>query len=937
MRVRLLGLLSIAWLLFACGDDDDVRADATPDGSRPDASDGARDGMPDARPDGTPSDDAGVDTPNADAGCLEPKLCFESPLPHGGTIQSVWPDGPEDAWGSVLGAVVHFDGARTSLYPSGAPLAGFEALYGPTPSVLYSASLLGVARRVDGGDWSAPQPIMSVGPRTIHGTAADDIWVGGEGGIAHFDGSAWTMSHAVMAPESITALFARSTDDVWAASSLGTVLRFDGETWREIDAPGTDPVTGMWAASADETWLTTSGGTVLHDTGTGFEIEARIRAQTVWGRAGERDAVWFTAYGAPTVQLWRFDGSDFDMVANPRGVYFSSLRGNGAEVWAGGDGGTLARLTDAGVEHNHDDDTTSSAISDLAIGGDPLDLWGVTFDRVLVHREEVDGAPRWRIAGTGADTFTGDRLFVRVTSEPWQWTDRSLYRFDTASSMMVPASSEVPSTATLESACALEDGSVLAAVSRGSSGHEVWFAEAQPSGGVGSFIPEHVETLPMSGLSGRRLIDVFCGEGSRAWVTGSGSDELWERSFDAVDGGSWTRVGFPSGATVEAFAASQTDAWALATASTTEGTIRALLHFDGAQWSWDRSIANLDAARHLVGASDSDVWMIGTGGMAAHWNGTDWTERDAPGAGDLVTAVIEGGVLYALDAAGDRHTFDGSWTATMTTKPAGFDASLSFIRSSLAVGSGANEYRLDGNTWTETTFTNPIPIEITRVVPDGTGALVVANGSLYAFDATTGFAPQPALPSGAGEVVGVVRMSPTDVRVVTEDGGLFQRGASSWTEIDRFEGETLFFVQIAASNTGLAATYPTHSYIDGGSSRASIATLRAPVSLTRGADGEWRAGERDGRVVIVDDDGTADVIAPPLDRSLTDRQIVFAIADDAIYRCERIGGRLERRVGGAFEEVVSPSIYMGGDQVVAPDGRIWFAGGTGGQILRLDP
>jgi hypothetical protein len=82
----------------------------------------------------------------------------------------------------------------------------------------------------------------------VHGTAANDVWAVGDGGlIAHFDGAAWTV-HPTGFTAKLNAVWARSPTDVWVAGEQGKVLRWDGQRWREIFASMGNFV-DLWADS----------------------------------------------------------------------------------------------------------------------------------------------------------------------------------------------------------------------------------------------------------------------------------------------------------------------------------------------------------------------------------------------------------------------------------------------------------------------------------------------------------------------------------------------------------------------------------------------------------------------------------------------------------------------------------------------------------------
>ncbi len=865
--------------------------------------------------------DAGFDPPNEGTGCLAPGVCYENPLPHGLLNRYVWPNGERDVWASSGNFLTHWDGTATSLERPDAGIF-FGGIYGPTPELLFAARGGGVATRTNGRGWSETTLITE--DRTfqvldLHGTAADDVWAVGYGGIAHFDGVAWTVAQEAMFA---TAIFARTRDDAWAGGLMGELWHWDGTSWASVDSGTNSGIVGIWAPSADEAWITTQTGGVRRWTPGGVTSDSRVNAVSVAGTDG---SVYFAQATGTVV---RFDGTDFAPIDNPRGARLYLLRSNGAEVWGAGDGGVVARLTPDGVDPTYDDDTDFSHVYDVAFRfDDGVEGWARTVEGNLLRREGE--GPRWRVAGSGALTSGGDRLFLRAADDPWLWSDVSVQRFDLAAGSFVPVldGATIGATARIGGACAL-DGSVLAVVSRGASGHEAWL-----SSDLSTFESETIDIVAPTDLGEQFVSSVFCHEGGEAWAIGEahGEERLWHREPD----GSWTRVGFGYVASVDVFAASEDDAWALTHYSgSSVGTVVGLLHFDGVLWRWDRSVPELERATRLVGSSPNDVWIVGEGGFAAHWDGAGWARADAPRAGDLVTAIDDGGVLHALDTAGDRYRFDGAWSVTTTTKPASFMSYVepTLVRPDFAIGAQALSYRLDGDVWTEVTWPESMPSGIEHAVADATGAWILDDGgSLYRLEEPTGFVRQGGF--GTAGVIGVAVVEGS-VRVVLENGVRYARSGTTWTMIDDLGPTPLFYATIADTGQGLIASSPTHTYVDRGARLDSIASLRAPISLTRGGDGVWRAIERDGRVVRVAGGGGATVLATlDLGSRVDEGHAALATSDEDIFVLERTVGTLERYDGTELVDVLSPALFRSSDFAVAGDGRIWVAGPG---ILRLD-
>jgi hypothetical protein len=100
----------------------------------------------------------------------------------------------------------------------------------------------------------------------VWGSALNDVWsVGGDfnepddgGAIWHFDGTSWTVYDiSDLAPDGLPTLYkiwGRAADEIYACGRLGTVLRWDGESWSLL---GTDPA--AISAASDRTFFTIHG------------------------------------------------------------------------------------------------------------------------------------------------------------------------------------------------------------------------------------------------------------------------------------------------------------------------------------------------------------------------------------------------------------------------------------------------------------------------------------------------------------------------------------------------------------------------------------------------------------------------------------------------------------------------------------------------------
>jgi hypothetical protein len=115
----------------------------------------------------------------------------------------------------------------------------------------------------------------------VHGTGADDVWIGGVSGtLLHWDGSDWT-DHSLGVEEAVWGVFAVAPDDVYAVggeSAWGgeTALarHYDGTSWSEVVVPdelsAPSNLFKVHAVSPTEVWAIGVGGVAMVGSGTSF-------------------------------------------------------------------------------------------------------------------------------------------------------------------------------------------------------------------------------------------------------------------------------------------------------------------------------------------------------------------------------------------------------------------------------------------------------------------------------------------------------------------------------------------------------------------------------------------------------------------------------------------------------------------------------------------
>ena len=176
----------------------------------------------------------------------------------------------------------------------------------------------------------APEGVRAF--EAIWGSGPRDVWVGGDGGVARWDGTAWRTF--AMEKERIRAIAGTGPADIWV---IGRVARrWDGSRWTEVPRPPGMPASGIYwlgAAPGGHVFATDREGNIYRSEQATLALIGRIRPWTdrqrtspgVWEAfAGGRDDLsvfvearprrptmrWSTGKWATAPELEGADGED---------------------------------------------------------------------------------------------------------------------------------------------------------------------------------------------------------------------------------------------------------------------------------------------------------------------------------------------------------------------------------------------------------------------------------------------------------------------------------------------------------------------------------------------------------------------------------------------------------------------------------------------------
>jgi hypothetical protein len=172
---------------------------------------------------------------------------------------------PNDIWaGTRIGSLVHYDGASTTI--SSLPDEVTTRALWQSKSTLYFATeeqgLRSIALPIPAvwnGDTQRAVPGSTL---ALAGSADDDAFVVGKGGlVAHFDGATWT-PQAIDTTSDLVSVATVAKNDAWA-SSKDALFHHDGAGWSTVTEPGMPAGATALAVASDGTLWVASGGNVF--------------------------------------------------------------------------------------------------------------------------------------------------------------------------------------------------------------------------------------------------------------------------------------------------------------------------------------------------------------------------------------------------------------------------------------------------------------------------------------------------------------------------------------------------------------------------------------------------------------------------------------------------------------------------------------------------
>ena len=244
-----------------------------------------------------------------------------------------------------------------------------------------------------------------------------------------------------------------------------------------------------------------------------------------------------------------------------------------------------------------------------------------------------------------------------------------------------------------------------------------------------------------AGATSSRLNGVSALSSTAVWAVGESSAGPLVEFFN---GKSWSIQATPSGGGVlnSVTALSPTDVWAVGSTSLGSGSGYLIEHFDGTSWSVSLSTsANRASLSGISAVSPTDIYAVGssknTGGQLLHFDGTTWNTVATPASGIPSRAIdaISDSDIWVVGSSGGTANFNGT---TWTQVPDAVGGDLADITGSspnnlFAVGetiSATDEPLVEqwnGSTWSVVTSAEP-----NANADSFTGVTTLSNGTTVA-------------------------------------------------------------------------------------------------------------------------------------------------------------------------------------------------------------
>jgi hypothetical protein len=559
----------------------------------------------------------------------------------------------------------------------------------------------------NGWCWETPVPFAFT-PTAVFARTTTDVWIiGTRGIIKHFDGTSWTAFSSNTVAD-LEAIYMPSATDGWIVGEAGTLLRWNGTAWNSVASGTTADLHAVHGNAANNVWI---GGD---------------RITRRWNGSS-----WSTV-GSTTIFLGHlFVTSNNKVFGSYAGIIYENVSG----AWTSRTSDTTGSLSYPYISGFAGSGTSvyaAGAVSVIA-GTDYEWLWhwdGTTWTRISIPNRDpefsdvfADGTAVWAVYGTELWNLQ------TLTPSPGPQGVSMSVAAGTGGELFVPNSKGLPYhlqggtwTTPPHSSVNVAGLSLLTA---GRVGDSMWFGRYAgvvewDDGLVTHSRPNYIDAIAGTGrdnvyaldrdsFSQLSKLDHFDGQHWTA-IPGPGADandlrvtatevHVFGEGIFRLAGTSWVPETVPETALWIAAASAGDDIFVCGTDFATSPYTPHVVKRVGGTWGALPAPPAMQSVRAIAATSPSDVWVVGQdrdpmtfvySATLAHWNGATWTATKPVGATDAtaVVATAAGEVWVATDTGALLHRTPGGVWSTMNGAASGIIRGLALDASGVLWAAG---------------------------------------------------------------------------------------------------------------------------------------------------------------------------------------------------------------------------------------------------------
>jgi hypothetical protein len=209
-------------------------------------------------------------------------------------LNAIWGSSDEDIYAAgANNTLLHFDGSsweQVSQFKNSTTITDLLSLWGVPPVPVISTDDQGDIFLNDGLRWIKYLPIRIGNLNALWGSSTTNIYaVGSSGTILSFNGTSWKLVTPAITSVDLYCIWGSSANDILVGGYLGKLFRYNGIAWQSLSLTSQD-LRAIWGSSDSDVYATGSHGDILHYDGTTWKtvtISSGVQLNTLWGSAAD--------------------------------------------------------------------------------------------------------------------------------------------------------------------------------------------------------------------------------------------------------------------------------------------------------------------------------------------------------------------------------------------------------------------------------------------------------------------------------------------------------------------------------------------------------------------------------------------------------------------------------------------------------------------------